>query len=450
MAVSDDRLRHYGTAASTSVLVANMIGTGVFTALGFQATVLHTGGALLSLWAVGGIIALCGALAYAELGTMFPHCGGEYVYLARSWHPMAGFLGGWVSMTAGFAAPIALAGIAFGRYVSAIVPLPSLAASLLVVGLVAVVHLAGLHAAKRFQVAITTTQLVLILAFIAAALRFRNPVSTSMSLDVAAWREIVSAPFAVSLVYVSYAFTGWNAAGYIAGEIAEPQRTIPRALVLGTGLVTALFVGLNWSFLRTVPLATLSGHVEVGALSAAAMFGRTGSVVMSATIATVLVATISAMVLGGSRVTQAVAADLPRWKFLGTRAENGVPRNAIIVQLVLIVALMLTNSFEQVMLYTGFTLNLMSLLTVLGMVRLRWTMRGTHRPYRAWGYPLTPLVYTALSLWALGTLLTERPLESVAGLSTLVIGIAVWWAAHRPMANQTRTDRAIDATPRGD
>ena len=408
-----------------------MIGTGVFTALGFQAMSLHSGAALLSLWVIGGLVALCGALAYAELGTMFPHCGGEYVYLGRTWHPLAGFLGGWVSMTVGFAAPIALAGIAFGRYISVIVPLPPLAASLIVLGVVALVHLAGLHAAKRFQVLITGTQLLLIGAFIAAGLRFAPAVPISMGLDAAAWREIISPSFAVSLVYVSYAFTGWNAAGYIAGEIIAPQRTIPRALVSGTALVTALYVLLNWSFLRTVALEDLAGRVEVGALSANAMFGRTGGVVMSAIIATVLIATISAMVLGGSRVTQAVMADFPRWRFLGRRADNGVPRNAILVQVVLIVALLLTNSFEKVLLYAGFTLNLMSLLTVLGMMRLRRRLPQLARPYRAWGFPYTMLVYVALSLWTLGTLLRERPLESISGLGTLVIGMLVWWWAQR-------------------
>ncbi len=221
----DDSLRHFGVAAATAVMVGNMIGTGVFTALGFQAQVLHTGGSLLALWAVGGVIALCGALAYAELGTMYPHCGGEYVYLARAWHPMAGFLGGWTSMTVGFAAPIALAGIAFGRYLSAIVPVPPLVASLVVLGVVALVHLAGLHAAKRFQVLITVVQFVLIGAFIAAGLRHQPAAPLAMGLEGAAVREMLSAPFAVSLVYVSYAFTGWNAAGYIAGEIYTPQRS---------------------------------------------------------------------------------------------------------------------------------------------------------------------------------------------------------------------------------
>ena len=418
--------RHFGVLAASAVMVANMIGTGVFTALGFQAQVLHTGVALLALWAVGGLVALCGALAYAELGTMFPHSGGEYVYLGRAWHPLAGFLGGWTSMTVGFAAPIALAGIAFGRYLTTLVAVPPLVASLLVLAVVGLVHLADLHTAKRFQLLITGTQLLLIGAFIMAGLS-RAPVPPPPSgITGAAWQEIASAPFAVSLVYVSYAFTGWNAAGYIGGELRDPHRTLPRALVSATLLVTGLYLLLNWAFLRTVPLTTLAGTVEVGALSATAIFGATGGRVMSAIIALVLMGTISAMVLGGSRVTQAVAGDLPRWHLLGRRAANGVPRNAILAQLALIMALLLTNSFEQVMLYAGFTLNLMSLITVLGVVRLRRTHPTTHRPYRAWGYPVTPVIYAALSCWTLGTLLRERPVESLAGLGTLLIGVLVW------------------------
>ncbi|MFN8718448.1 MAG: APC family permease [Gemmatimonadaceae bacterium] len=425
--------RHFGFTASTSVLIANMVGTGVFTALGFQAVALHTGAALLSLWVVGGVVALCGALAYAELGAMYPHSGGEFVYLGRAWHALLGFLGGWVSMTVGFAAPIALAGIAFGRYLSAIVPVTPLSASLLVVALIVGIHLAGLHAAKRFQVLITGTQLALVTSFIVAGLTFASPVPIDMGWDEVgrggAWGEILSAPYAVSLVYVSFAFTGWNAAGYIAGEIETPHRTIPRAVVASTLLVTVLYVLLNLSFLRTVPLEVVAGKVEVGALSATAMFGARGGQVMSAIIAAVLIATISSMVLGGSRVTHAVAASLPQWRVLGARGADGVPRNAILAQGMLILALLLTNSFEQVMLYAGFTLNLMSLLTVLGMMRLRRTAPVAERPYRAWGYPVTPLVYVALSLCTLGTLLSERPLASLAGLGTVLVGAVIWRAA---------------------
>jgi basic amino acid/polyamine antiporter, APA family len=424
--------RHFGFSGATSVLVANMVGTGVFTSLGFQALDLHTGGALLSLWIVGGVVALCGAIAYAELGALLPRSGGEYVYLGQAWHPVAGFLGGWVSMTVGFAAPIALSSMAFGRYLSAIVPVDPRLSSLAMLAFVVAVHLAGLHAAKRFQIAITATQLFLVAAFIVAGVTFASPVPLDMGLATgAAAREVLSAPYAVSLVYVSFAFTGWNAAGYIAGEIVAPERTIPRAVVASTLLVTVLYLLLNFAFLRTVPLAEVAGKVEVGALSARAMFGEWGGQAMSGIIAAVLLASISSMVIGSSRVTQAVAESLPQWRVLGARGPDGVPRNAILAQGGLIVVLLLTNSFEAVMLYAGFTLNLMSLLTVLGMMRLRRTAAVMPRPYRAWGYPITPLIYVALSVWTLGTLLMQRPAASLAGLATVLVGLFVWTIGNR-------------------
>jgi APA family basic amino acid/polyamine antiporter len=430
--VSTSHPRHFGFAGATSVLVANMVGTGVFTSLGFQALDLHTGGALLSLWIVGGVVALCGAIAYAELGALLPRSGGEYVYLGQAWHPLAGFLGGWVSMTVGFAAPIALSSMAFGRYLSAIVPVDPRLASLGMLAFVVAVHLAGLHAAKRFQITITATQLCLVAAFVVAGLTFARPVPLDMGMTGGnALREVLSAPYAVSLVYVSFAFTGWNAAGYIAGEIVDPERTIPRAVVASTLLVTVLYLLLNFAFLRTVPLAEVAGKVEVGALSARAMFGARGGQAMSGIIAAVLLASISSMVIGSSRVTQAVAESLPQWRVLGARGADGVPRNAILAQGGLILVLLLTNSFEAVMLYAGFTLNLMSLLTVLGMMRLRRTAAHQVRPYHAWGYPLTPLVYVALSLWTLGTLLVQRPGASLAGLGTVVVGVGIWMAGSR-------------------
>jgi APA family basic amino acid/polyamine antiporter len=238
----------------------------------------------------------------------------------------------------------------------------------------------------------------------------------------------VSPAFAVSLVYVSYAYTGWNAAGYVAGEIRDPRRTVPRALAAGAGLVTVLYVALNYTFLRLVPLAELAGVVEVGALAARRAFGPAGAAVASLVIALLLTATVSAMMLAGSRVTQAVAAGMAHAGGLAARTGAGVPRNAVLLQAVLVAALLLTRSFERVMAYAGFTLNLMSLLTVAGLFVLRRREPALVRPYRAWGYPLTPLVYVLLSCWTLAFVLAERPRESLLGLATVLAGVPVWLA----------------------
>ena len=243
-----------------------------------------------------------------------------------------------------------------------------------------------------------------------------------------AWREITQPAFAVSLIYVSYAFSGWNAAGYIAGEIRRPTTVIPLSLLTGTSLVALLYLVLNWTFLRTIPINRLPGVVEVGALSARAMFGPAGGRIMSGMIAALLVATISAMVLAGSRVTEAVTRDLARLSMIGARTARDVPRNAILLQVAITVTLLLTNSVERVMTYAGFTLNLNTLLAVVGLYIARRREPNRTLPYRAWGYPFVPLIFILVSLWTLGFVLTERPLASLAGLATVALGVAIhWW-----------------------
>ena len=419
--------RAIGPVTLSALLISNMIGTGVFTSLGFQARDLIRTPALLLLWVIGGVAALCGALAYAELGAALPRSGGEYVYLGRAYHPLIGFLGGWVSMTAGFAAPIALAGIAFGRYVAAVLPVAPLPASLGLVGAAALLHATRLTLGRRVQVGLTAANLLLIAGFVATGLaRGSQPVAVLP--DAAALHEVASPAFAVSLIYVGYAYTGWNAAGYVAGEIEDPRRTVPLALSLGVGVVTLLYVLLNYTFLRLVPLPDLAGVVEVGALAARRAFGPVGGAVTSVTIALLLTATVSAMVLAGSRVTEAVASGMARAGLFAVRTRGGVPRNAVLAQAALVALLLLTNSFERVMAYTGFTLNLMSLLAVVGLFVLRRREPHLPRPYRAWGFPVTPLVYVGLSVWTLGFVLAERPRESLFGLATVLAGIPVWAA----------------------
>ncbi|HZS61320.1 MAG TPA: amino acid permease, partial [Gemmatimonadaceae bacterium] len=293
-------MRQIGLTAAIAILVSNMVGTGVFTSLGLQVAATHTGFALLALWAIGGLLALCGAACYSELGAAMPRSGGEYVYLSDTFHPFLGFLGGWVSLTVGFAAPIALAGIAFGHYASVFLPLSQRQASLVAIVALTLIHAASLRLARWFQVGVTTLVVLLIATFIAAAIWYPHPVTIGFAPTRGALGEMAQPEFAVSLIYVSYAYSGWNAAGYVAGEITEPEQNIPRALLLGTALVTVLYVLLNWAFLRTVPIARLDNVVEVAALSATQIFGPIGGRAMSAIIAIVMIGSMSGFVLAGS------------------------------------------------------------------------------------------------------------------------------------------------------
>jgi len=424
--------RHLGLAAAVAILVSNMVGTGVFTSLGFQVQDLSSGFALLTLWAVGGLLALSGALCYAELGAMHPRSGGEYVYLTEAWSPMLGFIGGFVSMTAGFAAPIAIAAIAFGRYGAQVLDVAPMMATVAVLVFVASVHLTGVSRARIFQLTTTSATIVIITAFIVTGLLIgpREPISFAPSAVAAG--EITSAPFAISLIYVVYAYTGWNAIGYVAGEIRDPQRTIPRAVVGAVLLVATMYLLLHWVFLRTVPIDALRGTVEVGALSGSRILGAIGGRVMSGIIALVLVATISGFLLAGSRVTQAVGEGVRGLGWLGVRSGDGVPRRALSLQLALIALLIATASFEAVLAYAGIVLNLMNLLAVAGMMKLRRSAPDLMRPFRTPLYPLTPLLFAGLSCWMIAFVIWQRPSVILAALGTLVAGGALYRWLERP------------------
>ena len=423
----------FGLPTAVALLVSNMVGTGVFTSLGFQVQDLGSGFALLALWAVGGSLALAGALCYAELGAMFPQSGGEYVYLGRAWSPRVGFIGGFVSMTAGFSAPIAIAGMAFGRYAGAVVPISPMVATVGVLTVVSLVHWTRVSGARVFQVTTTSVTVATIIGFIVTGLLIGPVEPVSFAPSATAWREISSAPFAISLIYVVYAYTGWNSIGYVAGEIREPQRTIPIAVISSVVLVAALYLLLHWVFLRTVPIDALRGTVEVGALSGARILGPIGGRVMSGVIALVLVATISSFLMAGSRVTQAVGAGSPRLRWLAERAADGVPRRALGMQLVLIALLIVTASFEQVLAYAGIVLNLCNLLAVIGLMRLRRIAPDLPRPFRTPLYPLAPLTFAALSLWMIGFVIWQRPAVLLAAAGTIVVGGLLYgWAAAEP------------------
>ena len=239
-----------------AIVIANMVGTGVFTSLGFQVLGIQSSFALLMLWLVGGLIALCGAVSYAELAAAMPRSGGEYHYLGQIYHPALGFLSGWVSATVGFAAPTALAALALGQYAKSVWPgLHSQWLSVAVVLALALVHGSSIRVGSRLQIIITALKVAVLVVFIGAGMVVGEGQPISFRPDAAGWQALLSPAFAVSLVYVSYAYSGWNAAVYVTGEIENPKRNLSRILLAGTAIVLLLYVGLNYVFLRSTPLA---------------------------------------------------------------------------------------------------------------------------------------------------------------------------------------------------
>lgn len=429
----------YGPYAAGSVVVASMIGTGVFTSLGFQLIEIQSTFPLLLLWVVGGAAAFCGAVSYAELGAAIPRSGGEYAFLSRVYHPAAGFVSGWVSATIGFAAPTALAAITFGTYLASVFPAlspPWLGGGLVTV--LACVHATTYRRSSRFQRAFTTVKVVLIGAFCAAgAVLAPDPQPVSLLPTPGDWRIVFGGSFAVSLVYVSYAYTGWNAATYLSGELRNPQRTLPQVLAGGTLLVAILYTALNYAFLRAAPMAEMEGKVEVGYVAASHLFGSAGAAVMGVVLALLLVSTVSAMIMAGPRVLQAIGDDHRFFRPLARTNRHGIPAVAVLVQAGLALLFVVTASFEAVLVFSGFILALNSLAAVAGVFVLRLREPDLKRPYRTWGFPVTPLVYIGLTTWTLAFLLRTRPEEAWAGLALVAAGLALYWATGRNRVRQS-------------
>lgn len=429
--------RALGFPAALATVVANIVGTGVFTTLGLQVQETSDGFALLALWAIGGLIALAGALCYAELSAAIRGSGGEYRFLRRIYQTGLGTVAGWVSVAVGFAAPVALAGMALGRYAGPLLGVaPRTLGVLAILGATAV-HLLAPAVGGRIQVGVTSLKVLLIVAFIAVGLA-RGPVTTlSFAPTSHTFGQIASGPFALSLIFVSYAYSGFNAAAYFQGEVTDAERNVPRALILGTLLVTALYVGLNWIFLRTTPISALTGQIEVGAIAAERIFGAAGGRIMSGLIALLLVSTISAMTLAGPRVIEAMAEDIPVLRPLAQRTGTGSPARAVLLQGALALAFVLTDSFAGVLTYAGFTLTLFTLLTVLGLMRLRRSEPDLPRPYRLKGYPWIPLFFGGFSLWTLLVVIRDRPMEAVGGAVTLgVAAMLTWLVAEVPSGEE--------------
>jgi basic amino acid/polyamine antiporter, APA family len=412
---------------ATAIVVADMVGVGVFTSLGFQVKDITSGFSVLLLWIIGGIVAMCGAISYAELAAMFPRSSGEYNFLRRIYSPAFGFLAGWLSATVGFAAPVALAAMAFSVYFKSIMPdAPPLTLGLGVVWLVSLVHLSGLRHMSTFQNTWTALKLLLIVAFLAAGFAFGSgqPISFTPGLHDVGF--ITSAPFAISLVFVMYSYSGWNAATYIIEEIRDPIRNLPRALFMGTAIVAVLYVSLNAIFLYTTPLAELSGQIDVAMIAGDHVFGDLGGRIVGMLICLGLVSSISAMMWTGPRVTMAMGEDVPLLRYFLRKSSAGVPARAIILQLLISNLLLLTQSFEAVLDFIQFSLTFCSFFTVLGVIKLRITNPKMPRPYRAWGYPVTQVVFLAVMLFMMYYLVVNRPMQSLAGFAMMLAGLAIY------------------------
>lgn len=415
-----------GFYTAISLVIANMIGTGVFTSLGFQLLEMHSVFTIMLLWLLGGIISFCGALVYGELGVAIPRSGGEYAYLSKLMHPAVGFLSGWVSSTVGFSAPVALASMALGTYVNKIFPEVNITVfALCIVGVITVIHASNVKTGSQFQKVITFLKVIVIVGFIVAGFIHSPSHTITIMPESFSWNEIMSSGFWVSLIYVSYAYSGWNAASYIVGDMQNPKKHLPKALLLGTIIVTVIYVLLNFIFLYTAPINELTGVLEIGHVSAQHIFGEVVGKSMSIVIAFLLVSSISAMIMAGPRIIKSIGEDLVALKFLSKTNKNNAPYVAILFQTLITVILILSGKFEQVLTFVGFSLSLFTFLTVCSLFVLRFKNELTDG-YKTWGYPVTPILFLALNAFTLYFVFTQKTTESLWGLTNVGIGLVIY------------------------
>ena len=424
-------MKLYAPKVAFAIVVANMVGTGVFTSLGFQLLGLSDTRVILLLWLIGGICALCGALCYAELGVRHPDSGGEYHFLTELIHPYAGFISGFVSATVGFAAPIALAALTFGSYLQAgLLPVdPKLSATALIVALV-VIHTRTRRESSAGQVYLTALKLLLITGFIGLALlnspAFAPQLFTGAPLSSV---DMISNEAAIALIYVTYAYSGWNAATYVLGEMEDPRRHLPRVLLAGCGFVTLLYLALNAVFLISAPVDAMRGEVEIGYVVAGYLLGNTGASVVAVILAGVLISTVSAMVLAGPRALMRLGVDYPRFKWLGALNDDGLPKNAVMFMGIIALVFLWSSTFEQILIFAGLLMAANTFITVVALFISRKRTQGQldRSLYTMPLYPLPALLFLGITGWTLIYSAVSFPTQ----VGVFAIALIAGWPLYR-------------------
>ncbi|MBX3101871.1 MAG: amino acid permease [Bacteroidetes bacterium] len=442
-----------GLLSAALLVVANMIGSGIFTTSGFMAGFITQESVLLFTWLVGGLLALCGALSYGELAAAMPRSGGEYHYLSKLYHPAVGFLSGFISLIVGFGAAIAGAALIFGKFGVLIAgvgdtPLadlgevwslrPSQLVAILLVALLTWMHSHDMRKGAAMQNVFTILKVLLVLVFIIAGLGFMDNVrSFDLIPSGHDWDILGSTAFGTCLAFVYFAYSGWNAAAYISGEVRNPSRNVPLALLTATLAVTVLYMLINYVFLLALSPADLAGKEEFAGLVANRIFGDAGGRIMSGLIAFALISSTSSMVMAGPRVTASMGEDFSFFRALARKGPSGTPRVALLLQLAVASLIILYGNVGVILNYIGLTLSIFAALAVGGVFILR-ARYGKPAGYRIPLYPLPTILFLLLSGWLIvwsvydfgpkGGFKSTVPL--ISGI-TLLAGYAVYLLARR-------------------
>jgi len=439
----------YSKAVATNMVIANMIGTGIFTAIGYQVMndAIPDPSTILVIWLVGGVFSLCGAFAYSEVASCVNRSGGEYSFLSELYHPLLGFLSGWISMVVGFSAAIAALGLAIGEYFLPLIGLPRTCVvsffwtelpiqklvALSAIIIIALVHIKGVKFGGVFQNYITAFKLILIgLIIVIPFIYFGyEPSNISFIPTERTSDTILSSAFAGSLVWVMFSYSGWNASTYILGNLENPKKTLPFSLIFGTLVVTVIYLLLNFVFMYVATFEELEGQLDVGNIVMQKVLGENAAVIVSGTFSFALLSGLSAMMIAGPRVAEEIGKDFRLFKLLSKQNSKGTPVAAIIFLASISCFLVIFSSFKEMIEYIGITLTIFSLLTVFGVFIIRKKRIKNVLGIKCLGYPFTPLLFIVLSLWMLYYFISQDPVKIIWCLITIVPGIVIYYWSKR-------------------
>jgi APA family basic amino acid/polyamine antiporter len=407
---------------ATALVVSNMIGTGVFTSLGYQVASLTNTYTIILLWSIGGVLALFGAFCYSELGNYYKETGGDYIYLSRGFHPVFGYLSSWVSLIVGFSAPVSLAALAMSKYLQIFGLGLGKGFAIGVIILIALSQSFSLRTSSDFHNLFTMLKVVFVLVLIGLGLYIAPDAVNGLNFS-ASWKKEIQMPeFASSLVFVAFAYTGWNSASYIVGEIKNPIRNLPKSLIIGTLFVTLVYVFINYVFLKHASIVSLINQEDVASIASKGFLGLNGAKWVSFFIALQLTATISGYLWIGSRVSFATAKENKLWSFMN-KSRNDIPYLALWIHACIAIVIILTGEFEQIFIYASFLLQILSTIAVATVFTIPSLKRHIFKGKYFW---IFPTVFLAFGVYICYFTFIAHPKESIIGLSTIVLGLIAY------------------------
>ena len=428
-------MQKIGWFTATCVLISNIVGGGIFTTTGIMARDLGDPMLILLLWFMGALFAVGGAMIYGELGSRLPHAGGDYVYLREAYGPLVAFLSGWTSFTIGFGAAVAASAISFSSYALRVIPIVdeqgwlAKGLSLALLWMATFLHCQGVATGGRVQLLLTTTKVVAVGGLILGGLWTMADQGIGL-LEKPALLQPTLGAASIALVIVTYCYLGWNVAGYIANDIVDPQRTLPKVMIGGTAFVGMIYLLLNVVYLSALSIEELAREpiVPVAEKAAAALWGPESGRIVAAILCLSIAGAVSAMTWAGPRVYWAMAQDgmITPW-LAKLHPRTAVPARAIVFQSLWASLLIVSGTFEQLLVYSGLVLSFFMALTLSSIFRLRRTGRGDTQPYQAPLYPFLPITLVCGAAALVISSMLERPAESLYGAATVLSGIPLYY-----------------------